>query len=94
MRQYPTYSDKRRSKRNTKVIYFVVVVAVLFGLKTCMRKPEPAPTGATSEEINIPLPELPQQSQQSRQSTTPDTISESEPLDLPEGPARTGRNFS
>jgi LysM repeat protein len=90
MRQYPSYSDKRRSKRNTKVIYFVVVVGLLFGLKTFMRKPEPAPTFATSEELNIPLRKSPQQnrkSRQSRQNTTPETISEPQPLDLPKTPA-------
>ncbi|MHC4293055.1 MAG: L,D-transpeptidase family protein [Planctomycetota bacterium] len=63
------------------MIYFLLVLALFFGLKIFMRKPAPAPTFATSEQMNLPLPEI---TQQSTEIQTIDEVTSPQPFDLPQ----------
>jgi LysM repeat protein len=80
MRSYPTYSNKRVSKRKKRLIYFLLLVVVIFGLKAFKQSSAPAPSFATQDQWNLPLAEIPKQTKPEDVSTPP------QPLDLPKAP--------
>ncbi|MHC4758311.1 MAG: LysM peptidoglycan-binding domain-containing protein, partial [Planctomycetota bacterium] len=89
MRSYNSYSDRKRSSKNKKIIYFLLGVALFFGFKIYSRRQAPAPTFAAPEQMNIPLPDLPKPTPQ--QKPAEDVITP-RPLDLPKTPTNTKDN--
>jgi LysM repeat protein len=89
MRSYNSYSDRKRSSKNKKIIFFLLGAALFFGFKIYMRKQTPAPTFAAPEQMNIPLPDLPKPAPQ--QKPAEDVISP-QPLDLPKTQTNTKDN--
>jgi len=92
MRRYPTYSNRKRGKRNKKVIGLVLLITLFFGIKLYMNRQAPAPTFAIEEQVNLPLPQLPEPVQESPPvAEMKPEEGKSQPFELPQLPETTSK---